>query len=277
MLSRGQRITKKRRKPSGFLALLALAALSSGCASNQYMGISLRPGGTDPLVQTLAVKAQGGDKQAQYELGRWFEDSTDPKGLKKAIKLYRTAATPRGGTRLLYVPSISGVTTSLVNTGQKIDGHNLSSIRLDTLKIDRPSATRQKSKVWFRKSSEQCKSISFKARSCLVAVNGPSEVDIPGRDISLMKRPYIDISGRQICLGKLCALGGDEIQTGQSLSHYDLVSPVRGASELVGVVVVDGRLAAQAKGILLLTPIGDSLTLKDLTILVERAGFNIGD
>lgn len=129
-MGRALATTQTRRKPSGFVALLALAALSSGCASNQYMGISLRPGGADPAVQTLAVKAQSGDKQAQYELGRWFEDSTEPNGLKKAIKLYRIAATPRGGMRLLYVPGPSGVTSSVVSTGPKIEAYEPAIARL---------------------------------------------------------------------------------------------------------------------------------------------------
>lgn len=135
MLGRGQRASKKRRKPSGFLALLALAALSSGCASNQYMGISLKPGDGDPVAQALAAKAQSGDKQSQYELGRWFEDSTDPNGLKKAIKLYRIAATPRGGTRLLYTPGASGVTTSVVSAGPRIEGYGLADRRISALTL----------------------------------------------------------------------------------------------------------------------------------------------
>jgi hypothetical protein len=47
-------------------ALLAAAALVlSGCASQQYMGVSLKPGGADPAVQALAARASTGDKQAQ--------------------------------------------------------------------------------------------------------------------------------------------------------------------------------------------------------------------
>jgi hypothetical protein len=102
-------------------ALMAAALLLSGCASQQYMGVSLKPGGADPAVQALAARASTGDKQAQYELGRWFEDSTDADGLKKAIKLYRIAATPRGGSRMMYTPGPSGVTTSVVSMGPKTE------------------------------------------------------------------------------------------------------------------------------------------------------------
>jgi hypothetical protein len=46
-------------------ALMAAALLVSGCASQQYMGVSLKPGGADPAVQALAARASAGDKQAQ--------------------------------------------------------------------------------------------------------------------------------------------------------------------------------------------------------------------
>lgn len=114
-------------------ALLAAALLLSGCASQQYMGVSLKPGGADPAVQALAARASIGDKQAQYELGRWFEDSTDADGLKKAIKLYHIAATPRGGSRMMYTPGSSGVTTSVVSMGQEIEPYGLAKERLAVL------------------------------------------------------------------------------------------------------------------------------------------------
>ena len=114
-------------------ALLAAALLMGGCASQQYMGVSLKPGGADPAVQALAARASAGDKQAQYELGRWFEDSTDADGLKKAIKLYQIAATPRGGSQLMFTPGPSGVTTSVVSSGPKIEAHVLATERLAVL------------------------------------------------------------------------------------------------------------------------------------------------
>ncbi|MDG5487390.1 hypothetical protein NYR55_01955 [Sphingomonas sp. BGYR3] len=72
------------------------------------MGISLRPGAADPALQALAAKAQGGDKQSQYKLGQWFEDSTEPKGLEKAIELYRKAAIADRGPLWVYTPSPGG-------------------------------------------------------------------------------------------------------------------------------------------------------------------------
>lgn len=116
------------------IAMVA-AVFLTGCASTQYMGISFRPGAADPAVQALAAKAQGGDKQSQYELGRWFEGSTDPDGRKKAIMLYRISATPRGGARLLYLPGASGVTTSVVSTGPLINANESAKIRLRQLSM----------------------------------------------------------------------------------------------------------------------------------------------
>ncbi|MFN7399827.1 MAG: hypothetical protein ACK5SX_12410 [Sandaracinobacter sp.] len=106
------------------------------------MGIPLTGGAADPAVQALAVEAQGGDKQAQYELGRWFEDSGDPNGLNKAIKLYRIAATPRGGTRLMYTPGPSGVTTSVISAGLRIEPHKAAEDRLRSIALDKKSVKR---------------------------------------------------------------------------------------------------------------------------------------
>jgi len=116
-------------------ALMAAALLMGGCAGQQYMGVSLKPGGADPAVQALAVRASAGDKQAQYELGRWFEDSTDANGVKKAIALYRQAASDSGGSRLLLVPSSSGLTTSVVGMGPKIAGNEAALARLQQLTL----------------------------------------------------------------------------------------------------------------------------------------------
>lgn len=121
---------KTNAKLHGLSALMAAALLTSGCASQSYMGVSLKPGGS---FQAMAVKAQSGDKQAQYTLATWLEDSTEPNGLKKAIKLYQIAATPRGGSQLMFTPGPSGVTTSVVSSGPKIEAHVLAKERLSVL------------------------------------------------------------------------------------------------------------------------------------------------
>jgi hypothetical protein len=124
---------KGSAKSHGLSALLAAALLMGGCASQQYMGVSLKPGGADPAVQALAARASTGDKQAQYELGRWFENSTDADGLKKAKRLYRQAASDSGGSRLLLMPSSSGLTTSVVSMGPKIAENAAAQARLQQL------------------------------------------------------------------------------------------------------------------------------------------------
>jgi len=92
--------------PACFLALLALAAVSSGCATNSYMGIALAPGAAPAGLQQLARRAQGGDKQAQLALGIRYEegDGVAP-DRRQAMTLYRLAARASGGTLWVYAPS----------------------------------------------------------------------------------------------------------------------------------------------------------------------------
>ena len=117
-------------------ALLAAALLLSGCASQQYMGVSLKPGGADPAVQALASRASIGDKQAQLDLGIRFEEGSGvARDLTAAKKLYRQAATDSGGSRLLLVPSSSGLTTSVVGMGPKIAGNAAAQARLQQLTL----------------------------------------------------------------------------------------------------------------------------------------------
>jgi hypothetical protein len=95
--------------------LLAAALLMGGCASQQYMGVSLKPGGADPAVQALAVKAQGGDKQAQLDLGIRFEEGAGvARDLDTAKKLYRQAASDSGGTIWVYTPPVGNGTSGRV-------------------------------------------------------------------------------------------------------------------------------------------------------------------
>jgi len=96
-------------------ALLAAALLISGCASQQYMGVSLKPGGADPAVQALAVRASTGDKQAQLDLGIRFEEGAGvARDLTAAKKLYRQAASDSGGTIWVYTPPVGNGTSGRV-------------------------------------------------------------------------------------------------------------------------------------------------------------------
>jgi len=96
-------------------ALLAAALLIGGCASQQYMGVSLKPGGADPAVQALAARASSGDKQAQLDLGIRFEEGTGvARDLTAAKKLYRQAASDSGGTIWVYTPPVGNGTSGRV-------------------------------------------------------------------------------------------------------------------------------------------------------------------
>jgi hypothetical protein len=70
----------------------------------------------------------------QYELGRRFESSTDPNGLKKAIKLYRQAAGDSSGQFWVYTPSPGGGAPARVNqieVGNRSEGISEARARLD--------------------------------------------------------------------------------------------------------------------------------------------------
>lgn len=86
--------------------LLCAAATISGCASG-YAGIALAPGAASPEIQSLARRAQAGDKHAQLELGIAFEEGRGVlRDLDKAEKFYRAAATDSGGTLWVYSPPV---------------------------------------------------------------------------------------------------------------------------------------------------------------------------
>lgn len=86
---------------------LAMLALASGCATNQYMGISLKPGAADPAVQALATRASVGDKQAQLDLGIRLEEGVGVvANVDRAARLYSLAASESGGTLWVYLPPV---------------------------------------------------------------------------------------------------------------------------------------------------------------------------
>lgn len=108
-----------------FAAGFALLFGSAGCASNSYMGISLVPGAADPIVQSLAARAQSGDKQAQYRLGLLYEEgATVPLDILQAKKLYRSAASNSGGMLWVWSPAVGNTPgrTIAVNGGPPIVG-----------------------------------------------------------------------------------------------------------------------------------------------------------
>jgi len=90
-------------------ALLAAALLLSGCASQQYMGVSLKPGGADPAVQALAARASTGDKQAQLDLGiRFLNGQGITADERRACDLFRLSSSDTRGQLWIYTPSPGG-------------------------------------------------------------------------------------------------------------------------------------------------------------------------
>lgn len=106
----------------GFAALI-LCGLA-GCAADRFAGVDLRPGGAPADVQALARSARGGDKQAQFGLAERLERGVGvPRDIDAARQLYRAAATTSGGTRMIFVPTGSGVISAVpVSTGATVPG-----------------------------------------------------------------------------------------------------------------------------------------------------------
>jgi len=77
-------------------------------------------------LSTLASKAQGGDKQAQLELGIRFEEGNGvARDMDNARKLYAKAAADSGGTIWIYSPPVGNGTSGRVipvDTGPKRTG-----------------------------------------------------------------------------------------------------------------------------------------------------------
>jgi hypothetical protein len=103
------------------LATAAPLTLSACSAPTSYMGIGLAPGTAPEALQSLAVQARIGDKQAQLELGKAYEAgegvAQDP---KRALRLYAMAAATTGGTIWVYQPPVKKGgrgSTIPVNTG----------------------------------------------------------------------------------------------------------------------------------------------------------------
>lgn len=104
-----------QRFPS-VLASLLMSVVMSGCTTSSYMGIGFGPGVADPALQQLAQRARRGDKQAQLELGIKFEEGRGvARNLVTARKLYRLAAADSRRQVWVYVPSVGGNRSGMVN------------------------------------------------------------------------------------------------------------------------------------------------------------------
>lgn len=89
--------------------LIMLALLANGCSAESYAGIDLRPKHTavDEDVRALALRARGGDKNAQLALGDLFLAGEHvPRDTTRARTLYSAAAKQSGGTLWIYSPPV---------------------------------------------------------------------------------------------------------------------------------------------------------------------------
>jgi TPR repeat protein len=87
------------------LAIAAALVLPACAGKPSYAGIPLLPGAADAGLQELARRAQGGDKQAQLDLGIRYEEGRGvAPSRKRAMALYAAAARPSGGVSYVYNP-----------------------------------------------------------------------------------------------------------------------------------------------------------------------------
>jgi hypothetical protein len=98
----------------------------------------------DNEVTALAARAEGGDKQAQLELGIRFEEGRGLHiNLKQAERWYRRAATTKGGTKMVYIPSSrpgGAAMTVPVDQGPLVTGLPEAELRLRRLRERRDEA-----------------------------------------------------------------------------------------------------------------------------------------
>ena len=166
------------------MCIVLVGLLATACAPrSQYMGLDLRPSSNIASdVRALAQKAQAGDKQAQYELGRWFEASTDADGLKKAIKLYRQAANDSGGPLWVYTPSPGGGAPGRViqvEVGSRSEGLSEARTRLDLLQAkERENNMSENGNFFIQRAPrpDPLRSYGDYPRQYLLTVSSPSEV-----------------------------------------------------------------------------------------------------
>lgn len=120
------------------------ALLIAGCAApSSFMGIPLNGGAVSSELRTIAMRAQAGDKNAQWELGRAFEEGIGvPRNLHNAMILYQKAAMETGGLSYIYQPSgvkgEAGVLIS-VDNGPIVPGNKMAKERLDAMKRNEAS------------------------------------------------------------------------------------------------------------------------------------------
>lgn len=123
--------------PALALCLASSISLAACASSGSYAAIPLVPGAADPELQSLAQRAQRGDKPAQLELGIRYEEGRGlPVDLGRAAKLYARAAMDSGGVRWIYTPPVGSRKQGQVipvNAGPSIAGLEAAKQRLRDL------------------------------------------------------------------------------------------------------------------------------------------------
>jgi TPR repeat protein len=94
---------------------------------------------SDPAA-ALECRAAAGDRQAQLDLAiRYEEGAGVPPSLKRAVRLYRSAAAPSGGTIYVYSPPVGGEKAGRVlplNAGPGVPGLAEAQFRLALLYLE---------------------------------------------------------------------------------------------------------------------------------------------
>lgn len=131
-INSGRRINCK----IGIATLVALLHLS-GCISNSYLGISLRPQKFDNGISEIARRARAGDKQAQLELGIRYEEGRDvQRNIGRAIRLYRLAASTRPNRIWVYSLGTGRMRGSLTSIPTSLPGPGLEEAKQRLNRLD---------------------------------------------------------------------------------------------------------------------------------------------
>lgn len=120
-----RRSNQNLRAAAAALGLLCATPLLGGCAIKSHAGISFAVGAADPELQSLAMHAQAGDKQAQLELGIIYEEGRGVgRNINRAKALYRQAAKTSGGVTYVYSPPVGQARGQVipVQTGVRAPG-----------------------------------------------------------------------------------------------------------------------------------------------------------
>jgi len=109
--------------------------LGVGACARAYVGVPLDPNVTPANIYALAVRARGGDRYAQLELGKMYEEGRGlPRDCRRAMRLYRLASEGSGGS-WVYSPKVNGAPSSLIGpVGEKARGLQEARVRLARLK-----------------------------------------------------------------------------------------------------------------------------------------------